>query len=41
MNLNDSPTFLIIENPLNNLKFEERKIKSREIKEYHLASDIC
>lgn len=41
MNLNDSPTFLIIENPLNNLKFEERMIKSREIKEYHLASDIC
>lgn len=40
LNLNDAPTFLTIENPINNLKFEERIIKSKEIKEYHLISDI-
>ena len=41
LNLNDLPTFLIIENPIQNLKFEEKIIKSKEIKEYHLVSDIC
>ena len=41
LNLDDLPTFLTIENPLNNLKFEEKIIKSKEIKEYHLISDIC
>jgi hypothetical protein len=41
LNMNDLPTFLIIENPINNLKFEEIIIKSRESKEYHLISDIC
>jgi hypothetical protein len=41
LNLNDLPTFLTIENPINNLKFEERIIKSKETKEYHLISDIC
>ena len=41
LNLNDSPTFLIIENPIQNLKFEEIIIKTREIKEYHLISEIC
>lgn len=41
LNLDDMPTFLIIENPLRNLKFEERIVKSKEIKEYHLLSDIC
>lgn len=41
LNLDDLPTFLTIDNPLNNLKFEERIIKSKEIKEYHLMSDIC
>ncbi len=41
LNLNDLPSFLIIENPIRNLKFEERVIKSKEIKEYHLISDIC
>ncbi|TPG40697.1 DUF3883 domain-containing protein [Flavobacterium pectinovorum] len=40
LNMNDTPTFLTIENPINNLKFEERIIKSKEIKEYHLISDI-
>lgn len=40
LNLNDAPTFLTIENPISNLKFEERIIKSKEIKEYHLVSDI-
>lgn len=41
LNLDDLPTFLTIENPLRNLKFEERIIKSKETKEYHLTSDIC
>ena len=41
LNLDDLPTFLTIENPLKNLKFEERIIKSKEIKEYHLISEIC
>lgn len=40
LNLNDSPTFLTIDNPLKNLKFEEKLIKSKETKEYHLISDI-
>lgn len=41
LNLDDLPTFLTIENPIKNLKFEERIIKSKEIKEYHLISEIC
>jgi hypothetical protein len=41
LNMNDLPTFLTIENPINNLKFEERIIKSKETKEYHLSKDIC
>lgn len=41
LNLDNSPTFLTIDNPLKNLKFEEKVINSKEIKEYHLASDIC
>ena len=41
LNLDDLPTFLTIENPLNNLKFEKKIIKSKEIKEYHLISEIC
>lgn len=40
LNMNDLPTFLTIENPINNLKFEERIIKSKETKEYHLITDI-
>ena len=41
LNLNDLPTFLTIENPIKNLKFEERIIKSKETKEYQLINDIC
>lgn len=41
LNLDDLPTFLTIENPIKSLKFEERIIKSKEIKEYHLISEIC
>ena len=40
LNLDDTPTFLTIDDPLKNLKFEERTIKSKEVKEYHLVSDI-
>lgn len=40
LNLDDLPTFLPIDNPLKNLKFEERIIQSKEIKEYHLVSAI-
>ncbi|MBN4047001.1 DUF3883 domain-containing protein [bacterium AH-315-P13] len=41
LNLNDSPVFLTVENPIKNLKFEEKIVNSREIKEYHLTKDIC
>ena len=41
LNMDDLPTFLIIDNPLKNLKFEERIIKSKETREYHLISEIC
>lgn len=41
LNLDDTPTFLTIENPLKNLKFEEKIIISKEIKEYHLIEAIC
>jgi len=41
LNMNDLPTFLTIENPVNNLKFEEKIIKSEETKEYHLINAIC
>ena len=41
LNLDDLPTFVTIDNPLKNLKFEERIIKSKETREYHLISDIC
>lgn len=41
LNLDNIPTFLTIDNPLKNLKFEERIIKSKEIREYHLMTDIC
>lgn len=41
LNLDKLPTFLTIENPLKNLKFKERIVRSRETKEYHLISDIC
>lgn len=41
LNLDDLPTFVTIDNPLKNLKFEERIIKSKVTREYHLISDIC
>lgn len=41
LNMNDLPTFLTIENPVYNLKFEEKIMKSKEIKEYHLINPIC
>lgn len=41
LNMNDLPTFLTIENPVQNLKFEEKIIKSVETKEYHLIEPIC
>lgn len=41
LNLDDLPTFLTIDNPLKNLKFEEKIIKSKEIREYHLIDVIC
>jgi hypothetical protein len=41
LNMNDLPTFLTIENPIKNLKFEERIINSKISKEYHLVGEIC
>lgn len=40
LNLDDTPTFLTIDNPLKNLKFTEKIITSKESKEYHLQTDI-
>ena len=40
LNLDDLPTFKTIDNPLKYLKFEEKIIKSRETKEYHLIAEI-
>ena len=41
LNLSDIPRFLAIENPIKNLTFVEKKIKSSETTEYHLAKEIC
>jgi len=41
LNMRDLPTFLTIENPVCNLKFEEKIIKSKKTKEYYLVSEIC
>lgn len=41
LNMNDTPTFLTIEDPIKNLKFEERIINSKISKEYYLVNDIC
>lgn len=41
LNMNDSPVFLTIENPANNLKFKKEERISKPIIEYHLSSDIC
>lgn len=40
LNLDDMPTFLTIDNPLKKLKFIEKKIVSKETKEYQLSADI-
>ncbi len=41
LNLNNIPKFLTIENPIKNLQFEEKIIKTKEIREYHLVNAIC
>ncbi|MEA1936913.1 MAG: DUF3883 domain-containing protein [Patescibacteria group bacterium] len=41
LNLNEIPRILTIEDPIKNLKFEERFIKSKTTKEYHLTKAIC
>lgn len=41
LNMNDLPTFLTVDNPIKNLKFEEKIINSKVIKEYHLVGEIC
>lgn len=40
VNMNDMPKLITIENPINNLELEERVLKSKKIKEYHLSKDI-
>lgn len=40
LNLDKIPRFLQIENPVNNLKFKERKVNSKITKEYHLVGSI-
>lgn len=41
LNMNDLPTFLTIDNPVNNLKFDKKIITSKERNEYHLRDVIC
>ncbi|MDD3462529.1 MAG: DUF3883 domain-containing protein [Sulfurospirillaceae bacterium] len=41
LNMNDLPNFLTIENPIKNLKFEEKIINSKITKEYCLVDEIC
>ncbi len=41
LNMNDLPTFLTIENPVNNLKFKKEERVSKPIIEYHLINEIC
>jgi len=41
INLNGIPKILTIVNPIKYLKFEEKFIKSKTVKEYHLAKAIC
>lgn len=40
LNMNENPTIVTIENPVNNLKFNEMIVNSKETKEYHLAQPI-
>ena len=39
-NLNNLPKFLVVDNPIKNLKFKEVIISSKERREYHLEKDI-
>lgn len=41
LNLNKTPRFLQVENPIKNLKFIEKRISTKVAKEYHLAESIC
>lgn len=41
LNMNDLPTFLTIENPVNNLKFKKEERVSNPVIEYHLINEIC
>ncbi len=41
LNLNKIPKISLIEDPIKNLKFQERIIKSKYVKEYHLLKSIC
>ncbi|MCU0467566.1 MAG: DUF3883 domain-containing protein [Arcicella sp.] len=41
LNMNDIPTFLTVENPVKNLKFEKDIRTPKPITEYFLANDIC
>jgi Domain of unknown function (DUF3883) len=41
LNMNDLPTFLTIENPANNLKFERKEIPSNPVIQYTLINEIC
>lgn len=40
LNLDKIPRFLQVENPIKNLKFKERQINAKIIKEYHLIDSI-
>ena len=39
--MNDTPNFLVIENPIKNLKFNKDERTPKPIIEYYLANDIC
>jgi hypothetical protein len=41
LNMNDLPTFLTIEDPANNLKFERKEIPSNPVIQYTLINEIC
>jgi len=40
-NLNNIPSFIIVDDPIKNLKFKKVIVSSRERNEYHLERDIC
>jgi len=40
-NLNNIPNFIVVDDPIKNLKFKKVIISSRERNEYHLERDIC